>query len=102
MFEVEIIDMSRIKSRIVWPESTGPWIEGAVDDLMVHFAYAGWTAYMRDRAVSLLLTSPDENLGLAISSMLTKTMEAMGAVQIGEIRLNREALKELQRDRIEP
>lgn len=100
-FETEIRDMTDIRSRIIWPDSTGPWIEGGLEELMVHFAYAAWTAHNRQCAVSLILSSSDREIGLTISDMLTRLIEAMGAIQIGEIRLNKEAYEELKRDRIE-
>ena len=34
--------------------------------------------------------------------MMTRMISAMGAVQVAEIRLTREALDEIRRDRIEP
>lgn len=100
--EVEICDPSRIRSRISWPESRGPWIEGEIEELIVHFAYAGWTAYKTGCAVSLMLSSCDEDLGLSISEMLSKTIKAMGAVEVSEIRMNRDALEAVRKDRIEP
>lgn len=100
--EVEITEPSRIRSRINWPQSRGPWIEGEIEELIVHFAYAGWTAYKTGCAVSLLLTSCDEKLGLAVSEMLSKTIRAMGAVEVSEIRMNRDAMEAVRKDRIEP
>lgn len=101
-FEVEIQSLTKMRSRVTWPESTGPWIEGGLEDLMVHFMYAGWTAYNKDCAMSMLLTSSEESLGQAVVDMMTKMIEAMGAVQMVEMRLTRAALDELRRDRIEP
>jgi len=100
--EVEITETARIRSRINWPESSGPWIEGEIEELLVHFAYAGWTAYKTGCAVSLMLSSCDEEIGLAISEMLSKTIRAMGAVEVSEVRMNRDALDALRKDRIEP
>lgn len=101
-FEAEIKDYSRVRSRIVWTESSSPWIEGGLEDLMVHFAYAGWTAYQTGSALSLHLTSHDEDLGATISRMLSRTMEAMGGVEMGEIRMNQEAMESIRRDHIDP
>jgi len=101
-FEAEIKGLDQIRSRIVWPDSAGPWIEGGLEDLMVHFTYAGWTAYRLGLSVSLLLASPEEQMGQAISEMMTKLIQALGAVEMAEIRLTRDALEELKRDRIEP
>jgi hypothetical protein len=101
-FEVEIYAPSRIRSRVTWPESSGPWIDGGLEELMVHFTYAGWTAYMLRLPMSLMLSSQEALLGQTISDIMTRVVEAMGAVQIGEIRLTREALDQLRRDRIEP
>ncbi|NYT01985.1 MAG: hypothetical protein GKC10_04420, partial [Methanosarcinales archaeon] len=75
---------------------------GGLEDLMVHFAYAGWTAYHSGCVLSLHLASPDEELGTTLSRMLSRTMEAMGGVEVGEIRMNSEALESMRRDRIEP
>ena len=96
-FEVEITDMARIRSRLSWPDSSGPWIEGGLEDLMVHFAYACWNAYRLGYAVSLALASDDDQLGQAISSMLSQTIEAMGAIQMAEIRMNRQAMDDLRK-----
>ena len=101
-FEVEILGLKNMRSRTVWPETTGPWIEGGLEDLMVHFTYAVWTAYNKGCAISLILTSHEESLGKALSDMMTKMIEAMGAISLAEIRLTREALEELKRDRLEP
>ena len=101
-FEVEIVDLKNVRSRTVWPENSGPWIDGGLEDLMVHFTYAVWTAYNKGCAISLILTSHEENLGKALSEMMTKMIEAMGAISLAEIRLTREALEELKRDRLEP
>ncbi len=101
-FEVEILGLDRMRSRVVWSESTSPWIEGALEDLVVHFAYASWTAYELECPMTLLLTSQDENMGQAIADMLTKMIESMGAVQMAEIRLTRAALDEMKRDRTGP
>ncbi|MDD1742837.1 MAG: hypothetical protein LUQ47_05835 [Methanotrichaceae archaeon] len=101
-FEVEILSFTSIRSRTVWPESAGPWIEGGLEDLMVHFTYASWTAHNQGHAISLIITSSEENLGKALSAMMTNMMEYMGAITLVEIRLTREALDELKRDRLEP
>jgi hypothetical protein len=69
---------------------------------MVHFAYASWTAYNLGCALSLTLSSKEESLGQAISDMMTKAVASFGAIQVADIRLTREALDELKRDRIEP
>ena len=101
-FEVEILALNRMKSRVVWSESTSPWIEGGLEDLIVHFTYASWTAYELECPITMLLTSKEENLGQAVADMMTKMIESMGAVQMAEIRLTREALDELKRDRLGP
>ncbi len=101
-FEVEVLSLDRMKSRVIWPESAGPWIEGGLEDLVVHFTYASWTAYELECAMTLLLTSSEENLGKAVAEMMSRMVEAMGAVEMAEIRLTRDALDELKRDRIEP
>jgi hypothetical protein len=101
-FEVEIQALDNMRSRVVWSESTSPWIEGALEDLVVHFTYASWTAYELECPMTLLLTSKDENLGQAVADMMTKMIETMGAIQMAEIRLTRDALDELKRDRIGP
>jgi len=101
-FEVEILSFTNIRSRTVWPESAGPWIEGGLEDLMVHFTYASWTAHNQGHAISLIIMSSEENLGKALSAMMTNMMEYMGAITLVEIRLTREALDELKRDRLEP
>jgi len=43
-FEAEVQSLSQIRSRVICPDSDGPWIEGGMEDLMVHFTYATWTA----------------------------------------------------------
>ncbi|VVB67375.1 Uncharacterised protein [uncultured archaeon] len=101
-FESEIQILKEIRSRVIWPDSEGPWIEGGLEDLMVHFTYASWTAYNLGCAMSLVLSGRDESLGQAISNMMTKMISAFGAIQLAEIRLNRQALDQLRRDRIEP
>jgi hypothetical protein len=101
-FEAEIQSMKEIRSRIIWPDSEGPWIAGGLEDLMVHFTYASWTAYNMSCALSMFLSSPDEALGQLVSDMMTKMISSMGAVQMAEVRLTREALDELRRDRLEP
>ncbi len=101
-FTIEVKNPTYIRSRVIWPELTGPWIEGSIEDLMVHFMYAGLTAYNMECAMSLLLTSSEERLGKLVVDMITKMIEAMGAVQMAEIRLTGAALDQLRRDRIEP
>ncbi|MDM7940565.1 MAG: hypothetical protein QUS07_09530 [Methanothrix sp.] len=101
-FEAEIQGPTEIRSRIIWPDSEGPWIEGGLQDLMVHFTYAAWTAYNLNCALSMVLSSHDEGLSRSVSDMMTKVVSVMGAIQVAEIRLTREALDELKRDRIEP
>jgi hypothetical protein len=101
-FEVELTSFSSMRSRIVWPDATGPWIEGGLEELMVHFTYASWSSYVMGYAISLALASQDETLGQTVSDILTHTVEAMGAVQLGEIRMNRDALDELRDGRTEP
>ncbi|VVB72812.1 Uncharacterised protein [uncultured archaeon] len=101
-FEVEIRSLNEMRSRVIWPDSDGPWIEGGLEDLMVHFAYASWTAYNLKCALSLTLSSKEESLGQAISDMMTKAVTAFGAIQVAEIRLTREALDEMKRNRIKP
>jgi hypothetical protein len=101
-FEVEVLALDDMKSRVVWPESSSPWIEGGLEDLMVHFTYASWTAYELGCPMTLILTSKEERLGQAVADMMTKMVESMGAVQMAEIRLTRDALDELKRDRLGP
>ncbi|MFB3766175.1 MAG: hypothetical protein ACE14P_13145 [Methanotrichaceae archaeon] len=101
-FTVEIKSLTEIRSRVTWPELTGPWIEGGLEDLMVHFMYAGLNACNMECAMSLLLTSREERLGQIVVDMISKMVETMGAVQVAEIRLTRAALDQLKRDRIEP
>ncbi|MDM7935238.1 MAG: hypothetical protein QUS08_07605 [Methanothrix sp.] len=101
-FEAELQSIRVIRSRLVCEGSEGPWIEGDLEDLMVHFTYAGWTAYNLGCAISLLLTSHDEELGRKVSDMMSMMISALGATQLLEIRLTPEALDEIKRDRIEP
>ena len=101
-FEAEIHSFRNIRSKVIWPDSEGPWIEGGMDDLMVHFTYAGWTAYNLGCALSMALSSKDEFLGRSISDMLTRMISSMGAIQLAEIRLTPGAMDELKRDRLEP
>jgi hypothetical protein len=101
-FEVEIQSQKEIRSRVIWPDSQGPWIEGGMEDMMVHFTYASWTAYNMQCAMSMALASKNEELGLAASDMMTKMISKFGAVQIAEIRLTRDALDDLRRNRLEP
>jgi hypothetical protein len=101
-FEVEIQSQKEIRSRVIWSDAESPWIEGGMEELMVHFTYASWTAYNLGFALSMVIASKNESLGQAISDMMTKTISKFGAVQIAEIQLTREALDELRRDNIEP
>ena len=96
-FEVEATNMAQIRSRVSWPESSGPWIEGGLEDLMVHFTYACWNAYMLGNAISLAIASDNDQFGQAVSGMLSKTIEAMGAIQMAEIRMNRQAMDDLRK-----
>lgn len=101
-FEVEVLALDHMRSRVVWPDSTSPWIEGGLEDLVVHFTYASWTAYELGYPMALILTSREERLGQAVADTMTKMIETMGAVQIAEIRLTRDALDELKKDRLGP
>jgi len=101
-FEAEIQSLNHIRSRMICAESNGPWIEGRLEDLMVHFTYASWTAYNLGYALSMVLSSKEEDLGRRISEMMTRMISSMGAIQLAEIRLTPEAMDELNRDRIEP
>jgi hypothetical protein len=101
-FEAKIHSHKNIRSRVIWPDSEGPWIEGAVEDLMVHFTYASWTAYNLGCALSMTISSEDENLGRSISDMMTRMISSMGAIQLAEICLTPSAMDELKRDRLEP
>jgi hypothetical protein len=101
-FEVEIADMARIRSKVVWPDSSGPWINGGLDDLIVHFTYACWNAYMLGFAISMEISGSDDQLGQVVLSMLSRTIEAMGAVQMGEIRMNQQAMDEMRRGSTSP
>ena len=101
-FEAEIQSLNQIRSRVICAESDGPWIEGRVEDLMVNFTYASWTAYNLGYALSMALSSKEEDLGRRISEMMTRMISSMGAIQLAEIRLTPEAIDELKRDRLEP
>ena len=101
-FETEIQSLNQIRSRVICAESDGPWVEGRVEDLMVHFTYASWTAYNLGYALSMALFSKEEDLGRRISEMMTRMISSMGAIQLAEIRLTPEAMDELKRDRIDP
>jgi hypothetical protein len=101
-FEAEIHSLSKMRSRVTLPESPGPWIEGGMEDLMVHFMYAGFAAYSEECAMAMSLISDEEETGRAVVEMLAGVSEAMGAVQLVEMRMTREALDEMRRDRIEP
>ena len=96
-FEVEVTSMARIRSRVAWPKSSGPWIEGGLEDLMVHFTYACWNAYMLGFAISMALASGDEQVGQIVSNMLSKIIESMGAIQMAEIRMDRQAMDDLRK-----
>ncbi len=101
-FEADIVSMTNIRSRVIWPDSESPWIEGGIEDLIVHFTYASWTAYNMRCALSLALFSKDEDLGRSISDLLARMISSMGAVQMADIHLSAGAIDELKRDRIEP
>jgi hypothetical protein len=101
-FEAEITSPTKIRSRVIWPDSEGPWIEGGMEDLMVHFTYASWGAYNLSCAVSLAISSKEEGLGRSISDMMTRMISSMGAIQLAEIHLTPDAADRLKRDRIEP
>ena len=101
-FEAEIQSLNQIRSRVICAESDGPWIEGRVEDLMVHFTYASWTAYNLGYALSMFLSSKEEDLGRSISEMMTRMISSMGAIQLAEIHLTPEALEDLRRSRLEP
>jgi hypothetical protein len=101
-FEAEIGSRKNIRSRVIWPDSESPWIGGGMEDLMVHFTYASWTAYNLGCALSMALSSKDENLGRSISDMMTSMISSMGAIQVAEVHLTPDAIDELKRDRLEP
>jgi len=101
-FEVRIESFKDIRSRVIWPDSEGPWIEGGMEDLMVHFTYASWTAYNLGCALSVVVSSKDEELGHSISDMMTRIISSMGAIKLAEIHLTPDATEELKRDRIDP
>jgi hypothetical protein len=101
-FEANIQSFRIIRSRVIWPDSESPWIEGGIEDLMVHFTYASWTAYNLGCALSMALTSKEEDIGRTISEMMTRMISSMGAIQLAEIRLTPDAIDELKRDHIEP
>ena len=101
-FEAEIQSLNQIRSRVIYAESDGPWIEGRVEDLMVHFTYASWTAYNLGCALSMALSSKDDALGRSISEMMIRMISSMGAIQLAEIHLTPEALEDLRRSRLEP
>jgi len=101
-FEAKIHSPMSIRSRVIRPDSEGPWIEGGMEDLMVHFTYASWTAYNLGCALSMALSSKDEDLGRTISDLMTRMISSMGAIRLAEIRLTPDAMEELKRDRLEP
>ena len=101
-FEAEIASPKSMRSRVIWPDSEGPWIEGGMEDLMVHFTYASWTAYNLGCALSMALASNEEDLGRTVSDMMTRMISSMGAIQLAEIRLSPDAIDEMKRDRLEP
>ncbi len=101
-FEAEIKGPNNIRSRVIWPDSEGPWIDGGLEDLMVHFTYASWTAYNLGCALSMAISSKDESLGRSISDMMTRMLSSMGAIQLAEIHLTPEAAEELRKSRLEP
>jgi hypothetical protein len=101
-FEAKVQSFKCIRSRVIWPDSEGPWIEGGLEDLMVHFTYASWTAYNLGCALSIALSSKDEDLGCTISELMTRMISSMGAIQLADIRLTPDAIDELKRDHLEP
>jgi len=101
-FEANIQSFRNIRSRVIWPDSEGPWIEGGIEDLMVHFTYASWTAYNLGCALSMALSSKEEDIGRTISEMMTRMISSMGAIQLAEIRLTPDAIDELKRNHLEP
>jgi hypothetical protein len=101
-FEAEIASPGNIRSRVIWPDSEGPWIDGGMEDLMVHFTYASWTAYNLGCALSMALSSKDDGLGRSVSEMMTRMISSMGAIQLAEIHLTPEAMEDLRRSRLEP
>ena len=101
-FEAEIASPKSMRSRVIWPDSEGPWIDGGMEDLMVHFTYASWTAYNLGCALSMALSSKDDALGRSVSEMMTRMISSMGAIQLAEIHLTPEALEDLSRGRLEP
>ena len=101
-FEAEIRSLKEIRSRVIWPDSEGPWIEGGLDDMTVHFAYACWTAYNMRCMMSLSLASQDRDLGQAISNLMTRMVSTLGAIQMAEIHLTPDALNEIRRNRVQP
>ncbi|WP_348531357.1 hypothetical protein [Methanothrix sp.] len=102
VFEVEIEDPTVMRSRIIWPTAEGPWIEGGVDELVVHLIYAMWSAYNTAWALSLVISSRYADLGISVSESLSKLICTLGAVEISEIRMDKNALEELRNSRIEP
>ncbi|HON37007.1 MAG: hypothetical protein IPI63_06570 [Methanothrix sp.] len=101
-FEAEIQGLNQIRSRVICAESNSPWIEGRLEDLMVHFTYASWMAYNLGYILSIALSSKEEDLGQRVSEMMTRMISSMGAIQLAEIRLTPKAMEELKRDRLEP
>jgi len=101
-FEAEIVSLTEIRFRVIWPQSEGPWVEGAMEDLIVHFTHAGWTAFNMRCALSIALHSKDESLGRSISDLLNRIISSMGAAQMADIRLSAGAMAELKRDHIDP
>lgn len=101
-FEAVISSLKDIRSRVIWPDSEGPWIDGGMEDMMVHFTYASWTAYNLGCALSIALSSKDDNLEHSISDMMTRMISSMGAIQLAEIHLTPDAADELKRNRLEP
>ena len=101
-FEAVISSLKDIRSRVIWPDSEGPWIDGGMEDLMVHFTYASWTAYNLSCALSISLRSKDDNLGRSISDMMARMISSMGAIRLAEIHLTPDAEDELKGDHLEP
>jgi hypothetical protein len=50
----------------------------------------------------MALASKEEELGKTVSDMMTRMISTMGAIQLAEIRLTRDAMDEMKRDRLEP
>ena len=81
--------MSQIRSRVICPDSDGPWIEGGMEDLMVHFTYASWTAYNLGCALSMALASKEEELGKTVSDMMTRMISRTTSTSSRQLSLPR-------------